>query len=137
MVVDFVCELVEAAESVDLVVADICDRGIDEAGGLGADGGDHLGLVAIAHAFATAAHRAGRHEESVVGRDAAGRGGECARLHLGGRCGYGGGVGRGQRVEGSSRGSESVCHGLVVSVVDGKWVPHTGPLGLGQAFVGR
>lgn len=58
VVVDFVGELVEAAEGIDLVVANICDRGIDEAGGLGANCGDHLGFVAIAHASATA-RRAG------------------------------------------------------------------------------
>jgi hypothetical protein len=137
VVVDLVGELVEAAESVDLVVADVCDRGIDEAGGLGADCGDHLGLVAIAHALAIA-HRAGRHEEGVGGRAAARRGGEGSGQSWG-RGRDSGGIGRGQREGSSSRGSERVCHGLRGSVVDGKWVPHMGPwagrpLSVGEMF---
>lgn len=117
MVVDFVRELVEASESVDLVVTDISNGRIDKAGRLGAYCGDHLWSVAISKRLATAC-RARGHEERVVGRStAAGRGGESGGL---GRSGDAGGVGSG-RGEGC-RGCDYVCHGLGGSVVSGKWV---------------
>lgn len=127
MVVDFVGELVESSKSVDLVVANIRDRGIDKTGRLGAYCGDHLRLVAIRER-AAAAHRAGRHGEGVVGGSAAARrGGEGGRL----RRGRGGGeVGRGG--DKSSSGCAYVCHELRRSVQSGKWVRIWGPRVQGQ-----
>lgn len=126
MVVDFICKLVEASKSVDLVVADVCNGCIDKAGGLGAYGGDHLRFVTISNRFPTA-HRAGRHEESVVGGStAAGRGGEGGRLQRGGDAG---GV-ESSRGKGCS-GSDCVCHELRSGLVNGKWVRIWGPLGRG------
>jgi hypothetical protein len=47
VVVYFVGVLVEASKGVYLVIANICHGGIDEAGGLGANCRNHLGLVAF------------------------------------------------------------------------------------------
>ena len=59
-------ELVEATESVDLVIPHVGHRGIDEAGRLRADGGDELRLVALGGTPAVPG-RARRHDEGVVG----------------------------------------------------------------------
>lgn len=43
----FISVLIESSEGVYLVVSNVCDGGIHQAGGLGTDGGDHRGPVAL------------------------------------------------------------------------------------------
>ena len=58
--------LVEASKGIDLVIAHVGHRGIDQAGRLGTDCGDDLGLVAFGGRLAVA-DGAGSHQEGVVG----------------------------------------------------------------------
>jgi hypothetical protein len=67
MVVHFIRVLVEPSKGVDLIIAYVGDRRIDKAGGLGTDGRDHLGLIALDGGSAIPG-RTGRHEESVITR---------------------------------------------------------------------
>jgi hypothetical protein len=68
----FVGELVEAAESVDLVFAHVSYRGIDEARGFCANGGYELGLVTL-RCGSPVPRRARRHNKGVVGSVAGAR----------------------------------------------------------------
>ena len=57
VVVYFVGVLIEATEGVDAVVADIGDRGVDQAGRALADGGDDFGHVRLGGVTSAAFHR--------------------------------------------------------------------------------
>jgi hypothetical protein len=74
-VLTFVGVLVEATESVYLLITNICDRGVDQAGGLGADCRDDLWLVALNGRLSVAC-RARRHEERIIVVRAGGGGAE-------------------------------------------------------------
>ena len=67
MIIHFVGVLVEASKGVYLVIAYVRDRRIDEASGLGTDGGDHLGSVTLDGRPAIS-HRASGHEKCIVAR---------------------------------------------------------------------
>ena len=62
----FVGELVEATESVDLLIPHIGHGGIDETGGLCANGGDELRLVALSGTPAVP-RGTRRHDKGLVG----------------------------------------------------------------------
>ena len=68
----FVGELVEATESVDLLIPHIGHGGIDETGGLRTNGGDELWLVALGGTPAVP-RRTRRHDEGLVGGVGSGR----------------------------------------------------------------
>lgn len=66
VIIHFVCELVESAKGVDLVIADVGDRGIDKAGWFGADGRYEFRSVQRAFGGRLAvSNRARRHEEGI------------------------------------------------------------------------
>jgi hypothetical protein len=67
MVRTFIGVLVETPKGVYLVITYVGHRRIDEAGGLGTDGRDHLGLVTL-DCRSAAPDRTGGHEEGVVAR---------------------------------------------------------------------
>lgn len=62
----FICELVESAKGVDLVIANVGDRRIDQAGWFGADGRYEFGSVQRAFGGRLAVSNwTRRHEEGI------------------------------------------------------------------------
>ena len=57
VIVDLVCVLIEATEGVDAVVADVSDRGVDQAGRALPDSGDDLGHVGLGGLTTATFHR--------------------------------------------------------------------------------
>lgn len=82
----FVGILIEATESVDLIVPDICDGRIDETSRLCADRRDDLGLVALFGPLARI-DRAGGHDVGVVGGGCGSRGCGVSDVRSCGGCG--------------------------------------------------